>query len=385
MGYIASFDAYSEDVCNKHLRFSEYSRHVSQSRPDLKGCILDSFEDDKPHHISEVVTDLLDASGLRSEQARSLAEWQHEKLVRDVIEYVKRLMNMSLLSPVQNKSWTYERTNMRLSDAYGPPIYTPTPAEAAMHEEQFWNDFREYYLNFSKPINKPKPKPKFGLISFLDVLGTKELWKDSKWAEIPKDWNNFTSEFKHMVDMGCTETKLRPTFRTFSDTIIIAIEGSKNSIKSMLNTFAFAAGGMVYRSIRYGLPIRGCFSIGAFFNNDDFFIGKPVSEVADNYELPQWIGISAAPTANAIINKMPDFQKYLPHDYCKYDIPLRDSIGKDIWALDWAFWAAMETVEKGEPCIIELIDQKLKQINDTRASSKWKNTRDFLLRDNWID
>jgi len=47
-------------------------------------------------------------------------------------------------------------------------------------------------------IKKNESSPKFGIISFLDILGTKSMWEDNKAQEILTKVNKLYDEFEEL-------------------------------------------------------------------------------------------------------------------------------------------------------------------------------------------
>lgn len=349
-------------------------------RPDLKFYILDCFEDGKPHQIDEIISCLLKFAGLTSDHSKTLSEEQLKKFTCDVDQDITKLFRMSLLQP-NKKPNTYERTKTQLSDVLGPFIDEHlTQSEISQRVEKFWNGVKSYYLQFQSADKRPI-ESKFGLVSLIDLLGTKGSRKLEEQSEMLEKWHMFIPKFKTMLKLGCPSAEIMPSFHAFSDTIIITIEGKKENIEGLLRSFAFAASAMMYDSIKYRLPIRGCFSVGNFLKKGSFVIGEAVDEVAQYYELPQWIGISAAPSARRIIEKMKRTKIPIVSSYRKCTIPLKQSVEQDAWAVDWIDDALSETYEKGEPDILEMIDDGLKEIKNVNHALKWKNTKIFLLSD----
>ena len=246
-------------------------------------------------------------------------------------------------------------------------------------------EFRDWLENIanidkiSKKSEKEKIKKKFGLVAYVDVLGTKEFWKNSKPEDIPKIWNKFTTKFHDILKLTMKD-QVKLTFNSFSDTIIITLEYP--DVDYLLRKFGVAVWNAIVRSIELDIPIRGCFSLGSFYHKGNFFIGEAITESAQYYELPQWIGISAAPSANLALEKLSKKIPSLYTYYHKCSIPLKNSIEQEAWAIKWPeLYETMRIAnenEKDQPHILEIIDSKLEKIKNIDVALKWRNTRKFF-------
>ena len=250
--------------------------------------------------------------------------------------------------------------------------------------EQF-SEYAEWRKNTSnvKKINKQiRKKPltkKFGLISYIDALGTQEMYKDLDSQKIPDVWNEFITKFKNLLYLTFKDNTTKITFNSFSDTLIITLENSNTDY--LLKKFSFAVWKAIVNSIEIDIPIRGCFAIGEFFNKENFFIGESISEAAQYYDLPQWIGISAAPSANVKIKALSKKDSSIFNYYYKCSIPLKHSIEQEAWAVNWpALNNAMNIVDEkkeSSTSILNIIDRKLEKIKNIDAALKWRNTKKF--------
>ena len=127
------------------------------------------------------------------------------------------------------------------------------------------------------------------------------------------------------------------------------------------------------------MPLRGCVSCGTYFRSpNNLFTGPAVDEAAEYYTLPQWIGISAAPSANSVLSREMPLQPYRNgRMYRRHDIPLRASVEQDAWALNWPRQCEDEDEEGAMEGIAEHIDERMERLTDIGAALKWRNTRKF--------
>ncbi len=220
--------------------------------------------------------------------------------------------------------------------------------------------------------------PKFGLVSYIDMLGTKDFWKNFDPRGIPDTWNKFTKQLQDLLQQEFTQGS-QMNFNSFSDTIIITLEN--DDINDLLKKFGKTMWSSITQSIKLDIPIRGCFSIGSFYNEKNFFIGEAVTDAAQYYELPQWIGISASPSANVKIEKLSKADPTIRRYYHKCSIPLKHSLEHDAWAIKWpALYDASNIGAENDESfvdILELIDKNLEKIKNVDAVLKWRNTKKF--------
>ena len=128
------------------------------------------------------------------------------------------------------------------------------------------------------------------------------------------------------------------------------------------------------------MPVRGCVSYGSYCEGAErsLFTGRAVDEAARYHALPQWIGVSAAPSANRAlsraIRRRADPRNRL---YTRYDIPLGSSVERDAWVVNWPWQYDDEEPGEAMENVLVKIDGKLDVITDVDAALKWRNTRKF--------
>ncbi len=225
------------------------------------------------------------------------------------------------------------------------------------------------------------PIETLGIVSIIDILGTKGSWKENKPTDIHESWNKLIHITKNLLE---SENSFKKKFAlvTFSDTMFIIVKGKDP--KNLLRAFSKTVWRVIVESIRMDMPIRGCVSCGEFFYHGSLFTGRAVDEAAQYYQLPQWIGISAAPSAHSVINDMITKSTDLDNQYfAKHDIPLKNSIEQDAWVVNWPrqYDEEREDADGDILSIIEqAIDRKLSLLTDIDAALKWRNTRKFCNR-----
>lgn len=225
--------------------------------------------------------------------------------------------------------------------------------------------------------------PKKGIIVLLDVLGMKGIWKREKPEKISKRWNNFTRKFEKQVKETLKDTKLKPAFHTFSDTIMIIVETTE--IKTDLIRLTRSLYLPFIMSIIIDMPLRGCIAAGEFHHDKTLIVGPAIDEAAEYYQIPQWVGISASPGTNRLIEEIYDSdQNALKGIFFKCDIPLKKSIEQNAWALRWPDDSDKTIADISESLVRtkymntrHLINERIKKAEGLDASLKWRNTWKF--------
>ena len=221
-----------------------------------------------------------------------------------------------------------------------------------------------------------EPLERCGMVAIIDVLGVKGSWKNGGVPGLHKKWNDLLGSAKNLLrDDGALGR--RATFSAFSDTMFVTARGKNYA--DLLLSFSRAMWPVIASSIEEDLPLRGCVSCGSYFRSrNNLFTGPAVDEAAEYYLLPQWIGISAAPSANSILSREMPRQPYRNgRMYRRHDIPLKASVEQDAWALNWPRQCEDEDEEGAMERIVEHIDERMEGLTDIGAALKWRNTRKF--------
>ncbi len=95
-----------------------------------------------------------------------------------------------------------------------------------------------------------------------------------------------------------------------------------------LEKHAFFFPHIMVKALNDGVYLRGCISIGDFYYSKKMIVGAAGFEAAAHYELPQWIGISAAPSAYAVTTNSEKIDDGLMKSFVKWNIPLKKGIEK---------------------------------------------------------
>ena len=223
------------------------------------------------------------------------------------------------------------------------------------------------------------PRRRHGMVAIIDMLGVKGSWRGEGYsgpAGLHKRWNELLGSTRRLLRDGELAAK-NITFSAFSDTMFITAEG--RDYDRMLLSFGGIMWQAITHSIRRDVPLRGCVSCGTYYRSrDNLFTGRAVDEAAEYYSLPQWIGISAAPSANGVLSRaIPRPSHRNNRIYRRHDIPLRASVEQDAWALNWPRQCDDDDEEGAMEQIVEHIDERMGGLTDIGAALKWRNTRKF--------
>ncbi len=236
----------------------------------------------------------------------------------------------------------------------------------------------------SKLSNVHKIEEKEGVVVLLDRLGTKGIWKDDA-VKVIEEWDNLIYSFNHMVK-ELTEYKYKIT--TFSDTIAITATADKNQyLENLIIDVGITCGIILALGMAKNAFFRGGISVGKFFDYKQTIMGPAIDELAQYYTLAEWIGISASPSAHRLVNETVQKNVDLGKIFYKYDIPLKNSIERDAWAINWpqfqnAFFdmVKQKNVPINYKSFDEIINEQLKNTTDISISLKWRNTNNFAQR-----
>lgn len=201
-----------------------------------------------------------------------------------------------------------------------------------------------------------------GIVIMIDALGTKANYQSNRSDK--KQWKKFVEDLKQKIKKSVRKG-VQPY--VVSDTIIIAIKST--DISQTLLKISPALEWAVTKSMRIERPIRGCVAAGEIYTDSVQVTGMPVIEAAGYYEKAQWIGISACPSVHTIIEGMSENIQH--KHFCKFDLPLRDYIEFDAWAVNWT-----RRVKSGDP-VHDILYSELKT-PDLSIALKWRNTRKFF-------
>lgn len=288
--------------------------------------------DGKPHSIRQTTRYLKNKLELDYTDKRlKSGELSFNNKIRWIVSYLR---HEKLLE--NTKQGVFQIT------AKGNDIVTNAQAGPTSILEKFKSEFIEYKTRSKRSqkimdmFSEKEPtsySEQYGLVAFLDILGIKGISRSRDPNNLIENKNKLLVTLKELLEDTFSDG-LEPKLITFSDTIIITIIIDKAKIKDVLIRFGEMIRLSILHGIKLKIPIRGCFTVGNFSQDSNFFIGEAIDDAAQYYELPQWIGISAAPKAHHILDEM-DAVDYPKFDigFTQYNIPLKNSIESDGWAV----------------------------------------------------
>lgn len=225
--------------------------------------------------------------------------------------------------------------------------------------------------------------PSYGIVIILDALGTKGIWKSRNPGYFLKTWDYILKRSNAFVESeGKFKTKF--TVKSFSDTIIIS--GEEDDIIILLLESGRLLKALIAVGLHMDFYLRGCFSVGKFYSSENILIGPAVDEAAIYFEQGNWIGVFAAPSAFGVLERLSNDKKFetaLTKNFIKYNIPLKNKVFHNGWALKIDPSLRAPNTKKINQdyvgkTIKEIVYYQLENLNDVESGEKWKNTLEYL-------
>jgi hypothetical protein len=130
------------------------------------------------------------------------------------------------------------------------------------------------------------------------------------------------------------------------------------------------------------IPLRGCISIGQFFQTNERILGPAVNEASQYYEKSNWIGIMTSPSAGIMLNSASEVSHQLLNTFVKYNVPIsneeEDDQAMETWSLQWTKEKTdydKEIIDNEH--IEQILLQRLNSSVGNAVNIKWRNTLDF--------
>lgn len=220
-----------------------------------------------------------------------------------------------------------------------------------------------------------------GIVILLDALGTKKKRNQEEEEKFIEDWTGFNQTLSARLENinGIENFK----FLTFSDTILITVWGKRTETLIRESTSILEVS--LVESMLLKMPLRGCISTGKFRQSENLILGEAVYEAAKYYELPQWIGISAAPSTHKILEKMfREDWELVDNWFSKTDIPMKTLTETNGWAIKWPDVSDSHIIDNAERITGKEYDNTLHLLSEYIEDSKkldivikWRNTLKF--------
>lgn len=232
-----------------------------------------------------------------------------------------------------------------------------------------------------------------GIIVLLDALGIKGIWNRKNPAEVLNTWAALQEEYIKGIESLRNEFTAhgyfeRLRFQAFSDTIMVSLPVKKREVgsdrgRTPLWWTIMSMGEMLSKLFRVSVLsqfyFRGCLSAGRFYRSENMIIGPAVDEAAEYYRLPEWSGISTCPNASKILTDAEEMKASLYDFFIQYDLPLKNMIEKNGWALNWPKSQTKDQAENEN--LRQILYNESMMVNGISAYFKIKNTLDFY---HWV-
>ena len=161
----------------------------------------------------------------------------------------------------------------------------------------------------------------------------------------------------------------------FSGTLFMAAEGVR---RDLLLAFARAVWPAVTCGIREDVQVSGCVACGRFERPAENWVAGPAAdEAAAHLGAPHWVGISAAPSAGAVLEGAMPRARY-PDSmlYARRAAPPGAAAGPGAWAVNWPGLCGEEDGSEVEE-LAGIMDDRIEAAPDAGAALRWWNTRRF--------
>jgi hypothetical protein len=190
---------------------------------------------------------------------------------------------------------------------------------------------------------------RYGCVVFLDLLGTKQLVQAEQVRDFANRFSGFVNDEEELIKrfneylQKTIDHPVKPEFRigAFSDTLIMTFSikyEEKNQIEDdpILSRAALSLPYFLVYSFAKKLYFRGCISIGEFYEAPRMLLGDAIYEAAEYYDKPQWVGISAAPSAKSVLEINEKCKTGNANDcFIRWKLPMKGKIESDAWAISW--------------------------------------------------
>lgn len=257
-----------------------------------------------------------------------------------------------------------------------------------------------------------------GIVLLLDLLGTKEIYKNVSYLEkINKEYDELinyvrtkheTQRYRFRVDG--VEIVLVPKIRLFSDTILIIFDETEilkqnpdftklNPLTSIMVSYCGKVVALFNKFLQENLCLRGVISYGDIFVGENLIIGPAIDEAQEWYGIGDWIGVFLTPCAyfeyrnffkrhkgidisnfkndgKTNIHDVVDFDLYrdIGLDFTiNYSVPLKNNTKLETRAINWPADLKDDKFSNGKT-LWEVFSQR--PIFPS-FYSKYKNTLDF--------
>jgi hypothetical protein len=231
-----------------------------------------------------------------------------------------------------------------------------------------------------------KSRMQEGVVVFLDALGVKGIWARAEpesiinsWEDVLKRLNESIRKSPRTGNVGDRAECLDYNITAFSDTVIITLKCLDDPAAHVPLVAKIVSDAFFFALVK-GIYFRGVIAIGKFYQSNTLVIGPAIDEAAEWYTQPEWMGVSAAPSASFGLSRLEDQKADISKWFVKYDIPSKNGLQKDEWALAWPKNAPKDTIiaEKNLTTRGLILDTFANRPVSVTAAQKYKNTLGFF-------
>lgn len=346
--------------------------------------LLEFAKDGQIHSIQDAEDYLAKEFKITEEQRRKEKRTGHETLFLHKIRWCRTHLRIAdLISDPKKAHYQITALGEKCLEDNSNLKEITTQTLMKYKKFQAWKKENDE-LKKKKKSNK-KAKEGNGIVIMIDALGTKKILDRMSGKRVTATWRNFTTDLENKISVEISSYG-EYTFHSFSDTIMIAIITKK--IEEVLYKVSRILTKFIIESMVIDRPIRGCISVGSIIMDDIQVVGNAIEESAKYYELPQWIGISACPSAHRVIEKLQEKNLKKTDSYFQsFDLPLRNSVELGALAVNWTepanedFLYFVNEHRKSDfknMNIYEFFRKSSENILDLGIALKWRNTIKFF-------
>ena len=223
------------------------------------------------------------------------------------------------------------------------------------------------------------------MVVFLDALGVKGIWARAEpesvinsWEEVLKRLNESIKKSPKIGSIGDKPEALNYNIAAFSDTVIITLKCTDDAAAHVPLVAKIVSEPFFY-ALTKGIYFRGVIAIGKFYQSNTLVIGPAIDEAAEWYTQPEWMGVSAAPSASFGLSRLEDQKADVSKWFVKYDIPSKSGPQKNEWALAWPKEALKDpSISENLSARGLMLDAFANRPISVAAAQKYKNTLAFF-------
>ncbi|MBU1319510.1 MAG: hypothetical protein KKH67_10010 [candidate division Zixibacteria bacterium] len=201
---------------------------------------------------------------------------------------------------------------------------------------------------------------KEGIVAILDVLGSRTfsiedsqafLLKRNRLLDSIEDNRQLIRELK----MQEGQDWILPEVISFGDSFVISWEVKNKSIWFLLAVGLWLSK-IIATGFRNGLLLRGALSYGMYIKDATAVLGPAVTDAANWYDRPQWIGAIATPSCGHKLSYIEEYSiaagkqedlDMLSTVFMKHSVPIKGSENVLLWSVAWPHQFLEMPIENG--------------------------------------